>query len=191
MNGIEHTPAARYGYNHCPFGVACGCGTASAEPCGEFDPDFDPDTHADLPWCDRCRWARYVHPTHDDERTGPMSDYTFTPARELLAGHEYAVALLVNAEHGIGEPRSHDVLRAAALDALELSVALIRQLRDGQWTNAADAVRYGATLGQVAEAMDLPRAELVAGLQRHIVANTTTDLLEASLRAVLDDEERS
>ena len=94
------------------------------------------------------RWAR---------RPGDLREVA---AGELLATWEADRALLVDARHGLGE------LVAAALDELATAAALVAHVGAGRWVAVAEALAYGAVLGEVAAAMGkLEVSEVVAGLR--------------------------
>jgi len=100
------------------------------------------------------RWAR---------RPGDLREVA---AGELLATWEADRALLVDARHGLGEPRGRDELAAAALDELATAAALVAHVGAGRWVAVAEALAYGAVLGEVAAAMGkLEVSEVVAGLR--------------------------
>jgi hypothetical protein len=80
-----------------------------------------------------------------------------------LAGHEW---VLVNARHGIGDPVPAEEVTQAASSALALQHALADRALDTGWVNARDALSHGATIDQVAAAMDLTPDEVAFGLGR-------------------------
>lgn len=73
---------------------------------------------------------------------------------------------LVDARNNIGEPLPAEVVAAHGLAALAIQHHIAARVLYSRWTNARDALTYGATVDQVADAMGLDRDELVAGLTR-------------------------
>jgi hypothetical protein len=85
--------------------------------------------------------------------------------RELLDGYEMHTSALVNHEHGIGRPEPVARLRSSALDALCIGAQVEQRMRNERWTTVRDALRLGASVDDVATALDLTVAEVTAGLR--------------------------
>jgi hypothetical protein len=89
--------------------------------------------------------------------------YTASLRQLLDALHDHQ-GRLVKARHGIGDPS------AAAQQLARYAVALLAVEHDladrvlaSRWVTVADALGYGATIDQVATAMDLTVVEVAAG----------------------------
>lgn len=71
---------------------------------------------------------------------------------------------LVDARHGLGQPRTAEQLAAHAVAALAVQHALAERVLYSRWVNVRDALTYGATPAAVAVAMGLDDDEVRAGL---------------------------
>lgn len=88
-----------------------------------------------------------------------------TTLHALLDAFFAFLAPITNANYGIGEPQTADQVADAALGALAAQHALLDRLAAMRWCTVRDALVYGATIDQVAEAMALERDEVAAGLR--------------------------
>ncbi|WP_300016883.1 hypothetical protein [Pseudonocardia sp.] len=95
-------------------------------------------------------------------------DYRAAPRRELLDALTAADAVLVDARHGIGAPRTAADVARAALVALATARALAEMLLSFEWLSQTEAIRNGATLADVAAASGLDVDEVLAGLRSRI-----------------------
>lgn len=85
---------------------------------------------------------------------------------ELATAYGHHCGRLVDAHHGIGEALASDQLAAHAVAALAVQHELAARSLSGRWVNARDALRNGATLDQVVDAMALDVDEVVLGFSR-------------------------
>jgi hypothetical protein len=72
---------------------------------------------------------------------------------------------LVDARHRIGDPVPAGQLARHAVALLAVEHALADRVLASRWVTAAEALTHGATIEQVAAAMDLTAVELTAGLR--------------------------
>lgn len=91
-----------------------------------------------------------------------VPDSTF---RDLIDAHLGHLAPLVDARHGIGEPRPAVELARHAVAALAAAAALAERVLHSRWCTARDALVYGATVDDVAAGMGLDVDEIVMGLR--------------------------
>lgn len=116
--------------------------------------------------------------------TPTPADYVDAPRRELLDALTAADAVLVETRHGIGTPRTAADVSRAALVALATARALVELLLRWEWIAQTEAVRYGASLGEVAAACALDVDEVLAGLRSRIAGQVEHGLMP---RAVADE----
>lgn len=122
------------------------------------------------------------------------SDLHAVSLRELLDAWHSHTGPLVDARHGIGEPKPAGRLARHALDALAVGEALAQRMTSARWVTVTDALANGATVDLVAEAMGLEVDEVVAGLRswasgqhRH---GLMTDTQQADVLALVQKEGR-
>jgi hypothetical protein len=72
---------------------------------------------------------------------------------------------LVDARHNIGDPIPAGMLARHAVALLAVEHALADRVLAARWVTAGEALTYGATIKQVATAMDLTAVEVAAGLR--------------------------
>ena len=72
---------------------------------------------------------------------------------------------LVHARHGLGDQQPADQVVAHALAALATAHALAERVLRARWCDARDALADGATVDDVAHAMELSRSAVRAGLR--------------------------
>lgn len=113
-----------------------------------------------------------------------MSDPVFTPAsleettrRDLLDGLTAYEAVLIEARHGIGPPRTAQDLRAAAFGALAYGRALAGSAIRWEWIAQVAALRNDATLTDVAAACGLEPDEVAAGSRSRVSAQIDRGLM--------------
>jgi hypothetical protein len=115
-----------------------------------------------------------------------------TPRHDLLNGLTAHEAVLVDARHGIGAPRTADDLRAAALGACAYGRALAESATRWEWIAQVEALAHGAPLDDVATATGLTAEEVVIGLRSRIAGqvqhagmtrSTASDLMDLIERA--------
>jgi hypothetical protein len=92
-----------------------------------------------------------------------------------LEAHGWA---LLTSRHG-GPRLTRDEVAAHCLALLTLGHVLADRLRLGQWVNVRDALQHGATVEQVAEAMELTPIEITFGLRSWADAQLTHGLMSA------------
>lgn len=92
------------------------------------------------------------------------ADLDRTTERELAEGYVNHRAVVVDARLGIGERKPVVRVRASALDALAVGEALVRRMLRERWSTVVDALEYGASLAEVAAALDMDPAGVRAGL---------------------------
>lgn len=100
-----------------------------------------------------------------------MADHTPRPREldrvtldDLVDAYSDHTRALVFAEHGIGEREPVGRLRGSALAALAVGEQIRQRMCNHRWSTMRDALRYGATVAQVATALDLDAEEVRAGL---------------------------
>lgn len=72
---------------------------------------------------------------------------------------------LVDARHGLGAPQPADQVATHALAALATAHALAERVLWARWCDARDELAHGATVDDVARAMELSRAAVRGGLR--------------------------
>ena len=102
--------------------------------------------------------------------TPTPAQFEQSPRRELLDTFVDAEFVLVDARHGVGTPRTREDVAHAALVALATARALVGLLLRWEWVTQAEALKAGATLGEVAAASGLDIDEVLAGLRPRIAA---------------------
>src|SRR5688572_25607022 len=85
--------------------------------------------------------------------------------RELVEGYLSHRGALVAAEHRVGEPEPIARLRGDALAELAIGEQIAQRMRNGRWATVRAALRYGATVEDVAAALDLTAPEVRAGVR--------------------------
>ncbi|MCX6463783.1 MAG: hypothetical protein NTW05_09340 [Pseudonocardiales bacterium] len=113
--------------------------------------------------------------------------YHEIPRRELLDQLAAAELVLVDSRHGIGTPRTPTDVRQAALGALAIARALAALLLRFEWVAQLDALRAGATLGEVAAACGLDVDEVLAGLRSRLAGQVEHGVMP---REVVDELHR-
>lgn len=83
---------------------------------------------------------------------------------ELAQGWQDHISALVDARAGLSDDRPAR-LRSSALDALACGAAMVQRVRDAQFVTIADALEYGATLDDVAVALESPAEDVAAGVR--------------------------
>ena len=99
---------------------------------------------------------------------------------------------LVDARHGIDDPVPAEQLARHAVALLAVEHALADRVLASRWVNAADALTYGATVEQVATAMNVTAIEVAAGLRSWADVQRqfghTTDVEHDAVLALLGEE---
>lgn len=72
---------------------------------------------------------------------------------------------LVDARHGLGDPQPADQVVTHAVAALATAHALAERVLWARWCDARDALAHGASVDDVARAMELSRSAVRAGLR--------------------------
>ncbi|MEV1295742.1 hypothetical protein [Pseudonocardia sp. NPDC049635] len=92
----------------------------------------------------------------------------FTPLEHMaqaLSGHR---AVLVDVRHGLGRERSRDEIADHALAAVAIGKRIASAAAAGLWCDGMDALAHGATLADVAAALDLPAGVALVGLHEYV-----------------------
>ncbi|MDN5918311.1 MAG: hypothetical protein L0I76_24975 [Pseudonocardia sp.] len=108
---------------------------------------------------DMMTYPRPEFPAEPADVPGPTS---FPELATALGEHR---GRLVGSRYGLGETLPAERVAAHAVAALATAHALAERVLWSRWTDAVDALTHGATLGQVAQAMDLTPAEVRTGLR--------------------------
>jgi hypothetical protein len=89
----------------------------------------------------------------------------FRVALVVLAGlyHEH-LGPTINALHGIGKQLPREQVARHAVAALAIGQAIEQYVRGDRWSTVRDALTYGATVAEVAGALDLELDEVAAGV---------------------------
>ena len=103
------------------------------------------------------------HPTSDPFVPRP-DQLTGASLFELADRYHGHLTALVNHDLGIGKPEPIGRLRASALGALAIGEELIRQMLADRWTTVRDALRLGATVADVAVALDVAPGDVITGM---------------------------
>lgn len=111
------------------------------------------------------------------------SDFSYDVSlRVLLDAFFDFLGKVINANHGIGDPQPTTAVASAALAGLAAQHALADRVLAGRWVNARDALVYGATLADVAEAMGLDPDEVTVGLASWADGQHRHDLMTGAQR---------
>jgi hypothetical protein len=112
--------------------------------------------------------------TRDDVQHGPRpADLDHAQLRELAEAYNGHQDAIMAAQYGIGEQRTPARVRASALDALAIGEQLIKQIEAlgqrmtrSRWVSVVEALSFGASLAEVAQALDVDRVDVVEGVTR-------------------------
>lgn len=122
--------------------------------------------------------------SRDRDRLATPADLIGARRWDLVHGLDAHEHVLTNARHGIGEQLPAGRVAAAALDALACGRALAENALRFEWVAQLEALRYGASLADVATACGLNPDEVTAGLSSRIAAQVQHDCIT---RAQADD----
>lgn len=100
---------------------------------------------------------------------------------DLVHGLDARDRVLTDARHGIGDRPPAAEVALAALDALAYGRALADNALRFEWIAQVEALRYGATLTDVATASGLDVDEVLAGLRSRVAGQAEHGLMDRAV----------
>jgi hypothetical protein len=138
------------------------------------------------------RTSTHQEPHMSNPYVARPSDLDAASLNELAQGWQDHVSALVDARHGLSDDRPAR-LRSSALDALACGAAIVNRLQAAPWVSIADALEYGATLDDVAVALESPAEDVAAGVRswadRQKDHGLMSDERHAQVLALLPDDQ--
>jgi hypothetical protein len=121
--------------------------------------------------------VEHIQPAPDVSRVTRPSELFRASMRDLLARWLTHCGRLVDANLGIGESVEAVELAHDALEALACGQALTDRLMAARWVTVADALAYGALLGEIVDAMGLTPDEVAVGLRSWVYGQLREGLM--------------